>query len=211
MIDGNKIVELTPTGTIGILKIYFGGEDVWTIFKKGYIYPFLISVIIGLSVFFIEDDFLDFLTNLNSNILDLLPNLLGFTLGAYTLFVGFGGKELLFAITDYKTETSRSLYQKNSAIFAFCIMIQFTTLLLSYIIKVLLELKLEACTQGVADIVNYSIIVVILFLSITSIYVLKDLTVNIFNLSQSYHALLYVEKNKPNKTTSGEEPQKENQ
>jgi len=204
--DYKEVSKLSPNGSAGIIHIYLNqGGNLRRIFLKGYIYPFLIALGLALAVWHKVEDFRTFLVSLNDQLLSLLPNLLGFNLGAYTLFVGFGGRELLLIISDYKDKNNRSLYQKNSAIFAFCIMIQFTTLLISYCLKIFLELKITAPTAEIARITNYSVIVILLFLSLTSLYVLKDLIVNIFNLSQKYHMLLFYEKLKNKATKEKEE------
>jgi hypothetical protein len=144
-----------------------------------------------LASYYVEQDkIFDFLVKINEMALNLLPNLLGFNLGAYTLFITFGGSEFLKKIVGFK-EGNYSFYQKNSAIFAITLIIQLFSLIYSYIVSIFLELKIPGILPQLEPIVNYAVLLFTILFSLSSITIIKAIIVNLFNISQMYHIVIF--------------------
>lgn len=176
------------------------------IFPKYIIRKFLCSCSILISIvitfvlsflimyFRIEDTFL-LLEDIIDITLNLLPNLLGFCIGGYALIIGIGNIDALKKMSSpIKKRDNLSFFQILSCIFAGSLVSQCITLLLSFIIKILLELKLPACSNQIAIIVNSLTIISVLFFSVLSVVLLYYTVINLFNYGQSIHFLIRLEK-----------------
>lgn len=198
--EGTELIKkYTRFGIKGVLEAYFHKGAV-KVLRKGFFYPLVLSIIlITFVVVYVKSDALySFLQTTNDLTLSLMPNLIGFNLAAYAMFIAFGGSEFLKEIVGYNPER-RSLYQNNSAIFSICLLIQLFSLAFSYCVKIAFEFKIELSNSNLCDIINYCVTFFILLLTTTSIYILKDVIVNVFNLSQIYHFRLWKEMEKEKK------------
>ena len=180
------------------------------IFPKYIIRKFLCSCSILVSIvitfvlsflilyFRIEDTFV-LLEDIIEITLDLLPNLLGFCIGGYALIIGIGNIEALKKMSSpMENRENLSFFQILSSIFASSLVLQCITLLLSFIIKILLKLKLPAYSNQIAIIVNSLTIIIVLFFSVLSVVLLYYTVINLFNYGQSMHFLIRLEKREQN-------------
>jgi len=123
---------------------------------------------------------LNILSKLVERILSVLPNILGFTLTGYVLIVGIGWSEFLDTITD-QDDSGYSLFQQISSIFAWGTIIQSSTLIISYIISLIRDIKIS--TQY-ANTINDIILLLIMFLSFYSLFLVIKLVINVFHYGQ---------------------------
>lgn len=164
----------------------------------------LVSIVIAFVLSFlilyfrIEDTFV-LLEDIIEITLNLLPNLLGFCIGGYALIIGMGNIEALKKMSSpMKKRENLSLFQILSSIFAGSLVLQCITLLLSFIIQILLKLKLPAYSNQIAIIVNSLTIISVLFFSVLSVVLLYYTVINLFNYGQSMHFLIRLEKREQN-------------
>jgi hypothetical protein len=126
----------------------------------------------------------------------ILPNLLGFLLGGYTILIGFGNSALLKAATHVIRGRRISLFQMLSTIFALTIYLQSIALAGAVVAQFTLEIPLHAGPgfmgqlHDIAPIVNKIFTLSFLFLLFYSILSLKDTVVNVFSFAQRYHLTL---------------------
>ncbi len=164
----------------------------------------LVSIVIAFVLLFlilyfrIEDTFV-LLEDIIEITLNLLPNLLGFCIGGYALIIGMGNIEALKKMSSpMKKRENLSFFQILSSIFAGSLVLQCITLLLSFIIQILLNLKLPAHSDQIAIIVNSLTIISVLFFSVLSVVLLYYTVINLFNYGQSMHFLIRLEKREQN-------------
>lgn len=164
----------------------------------------LVSIVITFVLLFlilyfrIEDTFV-LLEDIIEITLNLLPNLLGFCIGGYALIIGIGNIEALKKMSSpMKNREYLSFFQILSSIFAGSLVLQCITLLLSFIIKILIKLKLPAYSNQIAIIVNSLTIIIVLFFSVLSVVLLYYTVINLFNYGQSMHFLIRLEKREQN-------------
>lgn len=163
-------------------------------------YSMLVSIVITfvlsfLIMFFRVKDIFVLLEDIIDITLNLLPNLLGFCIGGYALIIGIGNIDALKKMSSpMKKRDNLSFFQILSSIFAGSLVLQCITLLLSFIIKILLKLKLPAYSNQIAIIVNSLTIISVLFFSVLSVVLLYYTVINLFNYGQSMHFLIRLEK-----------------
>lgn len=135
-----------------------------------------------------EDIYYSLLTKFTDVALSLFPNLLGFCIGGYALIIGAGNISILKKMSKpLSTSNSMSYFQVLSSIFAMSLIIQCFTLFLSYVVHVILEMKLYAMTNAIGEIANICLIFIISLCSSLSIFLLYYTVVNIFNFGQVTH------------------------
>lgn len=177
--------------------------------KFVYSWSMLLSISISITLwtavlFCCEDDlYFSFLSKVVDLILNLLPSILGFCIGGYALIIGAGNLDVLRKMADPMQKRDwLSFFQIMSCVFAASLVIQCFTLLISFVVKILIDIDIPPITDGIAQIMNAGIILVLLFLSTLSITLLHYTVINIFNFGQSTHLLIRIEKK--NKINNGE-------
>ncbi|MGE7777761.1 hypothetical protein ACQKLP_23805 [Chitinophaga sp. NPDC101104] len=125
-------------------------------------------------------------------LISLLPGILGFTIGGYSILIGFTQPELIKKISGPRKDSIFSLYQLASASFASNILIQAFVLIMAYLIHIITWIDLHKkvifkSTDYLILLVNWAILSILLLGFITSIIVIIQLIVNVFNFSQLYH------------------------
>lgn len=160
----------------------------------------LVSIVITFVLSFlimyfrIEDTFI-LLEDIIEITLNLLPNLLGFCIGGYALIIGIGNMDALKKMSSpMEKRDYLSFFQILSSIFAGSLVLQCITLLLSFIINILLKLRLPAYSNQIAIIVNSLTVIIVLFFSVLSVVLLYYTVINLFNYGQSMHFLIRLEK-----------------
>lgn len=195
-------------GLKGIFKLY--PIDKWDKI-------FHIPTIFTWGIFFVASilnvDFYDFLVALCDKTIDVIPNLLGFLLGGYTMFVAFGNEKLMIRLTktDISNPNSRTPFQVFSVIFAFSLICQSILLLIGILIHyttdIISSLRFPLVLANTTNITLGYLILLLLIIAILSI---THSIINIFNLSQIYNSSLIREQENVDKTvtTSYTEPKK---
>lgn len=125
--------------------------------------------------------------------------LLGLSLAGLTLVVTFGSGDFMKAIVNMAVNEAqesnkfkKSIYQSTTAKFGFAVFIQILTLITLIIVKVIIKVELHAPLQ-VAKTINFTVIFLSIFLLLYSLFLVAQMTLNIFTLGQENH-LVYFEK-----------------
>jgi hypothetical protein len=181
-------------GIFGLVAIYSK-----TKLLRGSIGPALLATCLFLTVKNAHLSSEVVLKHLADTAVSVLPNLLGFLLGGYTILIGFGNIDLLKSSTLIIPGQRTSLFQMLSSIFALTIYIQIITLIVSLIVQ--FTLTIPAKGEGfVSELfkwsanINSSAIVIISFLLFYCILSLLAMVINIFNFAQKYHLALTEER-----------------
>lgn len=196
MTDKEIIKKKTPFGLGGVLAIYFeqsSKNQFYSLIKKlirGYAIPLIVCIVAFYLITQSEEQVYKQLITVSALFSNILPNLLGFNLGAYALFTGFGGASFLKKIVSYKQE-NYSLYQKNSAIFALSIIMQAFTLFFCVIIDIFSGINIDGIPVRLTNTVNELSLFFTLLFGFISVWIMISLVINIFNLSQKYHFILF--------------------
>lgn len=142
----------------------------------------VITLICSIFLFFFTKDVsaLSILDKLINRILSIMPNILGFTLAGYVLLIGFGSDEFLEGITE-QDDCDYSFFQHFSSIFAWSIIIQANTLLVSFILSFISDYNI---ISKHANIINFIVLMILLILSFYSILLIIRLVLNVFHFSQ---------------------------
>lgn len=168
---------------------------------KGAIMPFILTFIIAILIFIFGKVDISILELVVDQILTIIPSLLGFVLGGYALLIGFGNIEVIAKKSKKDSEISNSkptLYQKVSTVFAVGLIMQVLLLILTFGLKILLEIKLPCLCDNISicKSINYIIFTFLIFGLFYVVVMIKDLVINIFNFSQVQH--FYINKSSKN-------------
>lgn len=138
--------------------------------------------------------------------LSVLPNLLGFNLGAYALLIGLASSSILLKLTK-DIDKGFTFFQKASGVFAISIVTQAFTLLTTFIIKQVIIFQetdetsynqsLECLIMGA----NFCVFIFLNFLGIYSLLLILMIVKNIFGLSQTANLLSGIENINKEKST----------
>lgn len=142
--------------------------------------------------------------NINNSLFKLVeintsvfPNIIGFNLSAYAIVLSYSGLEIAKNFMKPLPNKSHSLLQKTSAVFAFSVLIQCLTLIISFIVYILMSD--EKAVDNMKEMIDFSlcwkflikvVYFLILFLALYSINLLMYTVINIFNIGQASHYLI---------------------
>lgn len=156
-------------------KRFLKSLQLW--FAVGFSIAFLL-----LSFFCVNDsvNIIVIIGSIVNKILAIMPTILGFSLTGYVLFIGFGSSDFLENITE-QNDLGFSFFQHFSSIFAWCVLVQSITLILSFIVSFIIDLNIQ-CKYAL--IVNYIVLFIILLLTFYSLFLIMRFVLNMFNFSQ---------------------------
>ena len=190
--------------------------DLWTLWKiyqsdQKFYENFFFKLSCYLTLAFIISSFLTTISTyelilkvINTSIA-ILPNLIGFNLGAYILVVGFGSTEILKAITKpLQGQNKFSFYQKLNGVLGVSIIIQIAALLASFLFslwneiqKSLIWIPQNKCLIALIIMINIFVLFLITLLVIYSFLLLINVVKHVFMFAQTIHFCIYKElKNK---------------
>ena len=203
--DEIENIKVRHTGSLAVLwKIYQSGKVFYDNFY--FIISFYLSLeIICISVIF-SSNLYDNIQFFATSALSIIPSLLGFSLGAYILVVGFGATDILATIAKpLKKQGNFSLYQKLNAVMGMTVLVEIATLLFSFILcylsKILPVITVEkgsfiyVCCSSI----NASVLFLLIFLSIYSILMLANIIKHVFLFAQTIHLIVTVDNLKKEK------------
>lgn len=181
------LVDLHATGLEGIFTKYIKQKIFHSI---GFITSIIISLVCFVFLsFYSESDYYVLLSKIISLNISIFPNLLGFCIGGYALIIGFGHKEMLekmsAPLSDEKS--NMSYFQITSSIFAVSIIVQIVAFLASYFTSHIIDIGFYSSNNILCKYINISVITLILFLTVYSIFLLYYMVVNIFTFGQMMH------------------------
>lgn len=189
-----RIAKQHRMGLFGLIAIYSKRK-----LLRGSIGPALLATCLFLTVKNAHLSSEVVLKHLADTAVSVLPNLLGFLLGGYTILIGFGNIDLLKSSTLIIPGQRTSLFQMLSSIFALTIYIQVVTLVVSLIVQFTLTIPskgegfISELFKWSANINNVAIVIVS-FLLFYCILSLLAMVINIFNFAQKYHYTLTEER-----------------
>lgn len=143
------------------------------------------------------DSLYSFLAKVTDILLSLLPDLLGFCIGGYALIIGTCSMEIIKKMSTplKNNRDGLSFYQVLSSVFASTLVIQCFTLLLTYLVHLFLLLDLRINNEFLGKVINVFWIFLLILFSFLSISLLYYTVINIFNLGQSVHFCVRLDKN----------------
>lgn len=143
-------------------------------------------------------NFLDYISN---STIELLPGILGFCIGGYALIVGVGDMETLKKMSTPLNSKKQELsfFQMLSGVFALSLMCQCFVLFIAYVIQVCLQLQFTTPNLILGMAINVGAIVVLIFFTLLSIWMICYTILNLFTYGQVLHFLVRKENNNNNK------------
>lgn len=202
-------IEITTKfGIDTILKIVFRNK----LFKShAFGYSVLFTVFFFSLIILFKQNPVYYIIEIKTQCISFIPGILGFTLSAYALLVGFSQTEMLLKITEPLKEENKnskvvkgqySLYQIMSSTFAINVIVQALALALAYFVHFVSILSIRTNItsffhNGVICATNYLTLFLMLYAIWISIFLVVQSVVNIFNFSQLHQ--FYVNKEKLNK------------
>ncbi|WBA44328.1 hypothetical protein [Hymenobacter canadensis] len=191
-LDLNKIKKQHGTGLGNLWKLYPKSK-----LYKGGRWPLILALVLNIGFAFSKTNIVIHLAEIANIATSIYPSLLGFLLGGYTIFIGFGNKDLLLKTTKYVEGEEISFFQALSMLFGLSILLHALTLICAIFIKLSLTINLNVSLETALllfSVVNYIATFLILFMLFYSLCVIKDVVVNIFGFSQLYHQVLFIER-----------------
>jgi|GEM_PF-2317653 len=182
-------------GLTGLLSIYSKRK-----LLRGSIAPALLATCVFLTVKLAHLNDVEVLKRIADTGVSVLPNLLGFLLGGYTILIGFGNADLLKSSTRVIPGQRISSFQMLSSIFALTIYLQVFALIISLIIQFTLSIPLTTDKGFVGKVaewaatINQTAIAILAFFLLYCIFSLLAMVVNVFNFAQKYHLALTEER-----------------
>jgi hypothetical protein len=119
--------------------------------------------------------------------ISICPAILGFTLSGYALIIGLSNSKYIDGLLEYK-QKGKSMFQSVNTVFAVVLFFSFFTTILAIVIKVIFECQIIINSTITVDILNWSVVFIILFLLIYTVNSIKDIVINIFNFGQFIQA-----------------------
>lgn len=163
--------------------------------------PFILSVCLTIVAFVAALcyglDVYKFNEHLINSALSIFPSLLGFSLGGFAIIVSFNNKEFLEKISKNvvdleKGKVSPSLFQKVIAVFAYGIIIQALSLLISFFLKYsyefLFHISLEL-EKDILDVGNFSAFILLTFFLSYSLLLVPYIVKNVYGFGQITHPI----------------------
>lgn len=182
-------------GLRGLLAIY--PTDKLT---RGMMWPLIVTILVGGAVMLLgKTDNQKNLEDIAGIAVSVLPNLLGFLLGGYTILIGFGNVDLLKSATKVYPESGISLFQTLSSIFAVTILVQSLTLILGLVVHFGLQIEIAkkgsfAWLYPMVPALDGVAFLALMFTLFYSVFALRDMVLNIFGFAQMYHQTLTLER-----------------
>ncbi|WP_409028826.1 hypothetical protein [Gracilimonas sediminicola] len=177
-------------GLKGFVNIY-PKEKLYSALKL----PFAVSLLLSIVFLNINDwNYLDKIRGILDLSMQILPNLLGFMLGGFAIFLGFTDREFIEKISYFNPD-EKSLFQLISYAFTFSLL----AISISLFVVVVSKLIVGASSLLPFHYTNYLnafFYWVLLFLLLVTLYSLYQIVIILFDMAQSYHASLSIKKAK---------------
>lgn len=178
------------TSLMGIFKIAFNETSL----RKNW--SLIVSILVTFFAIFIihifKVDHYEIIIEIIEVIINFLPGILGFTIGGYSLMIGFIQGGILDKITEPLDESKYSLYQKISATFALNIIIQGLSLMIAFLFYFIDYIYINKklifqLSDKIIEYVNFLGLFLIIFSFTISLIMIIQVVINIFDFSQLHH------------------------
>ncbi|TNF48824.1 MAG: hypothetical protein EP305_04435 [Bacteroidetes bacterium] len=195
----NDFERLHPMGFRGLFKVYGGASFLW---KPSFILAFILSLVVFFISFlggFDSNEVLDQIASVIDIGMSLDGGLIGLTLAGLTLIVTFGSERLLkhmvkLNITEAfvkKEAPGFSSYQTAVAKFGFAVFIQVITLIILFGYSIGLRFSFSCPDQETNLLINSIYLSIAVFLILYSLFLVVQMTINIFTISQMNHGVYF--------------------
>lgn len=149
---------------------------------KDTVIPFLISFVLILGNLIFCLDTLNVLKKIIDISLSVLPAIISLLLAAYAIVLTLFWSEYGKRIRQYKN--GKSLLSSLNASFAAILLLMIIGLIICIVFQSIISFDIGIISIDLANVVNIFALFLVLFVLCLSIYSLKDITINIFNLGQ---------------------------
>ncbi len=153
-------------------------------------YPILVSLVFIFLIPFGTVSTYDLLKIVIEKSLEITPNILGFLLSCYILFVGFGKNDFLKFISEASStyNDKLSLFDDINSIFSICLLAQVLNLGLSFFTLYFMELKIIPSEFFIPYLNCFNLVYFffVVFLFSYSIFSLKDTIIIVFNIGVAH-------------------------
>lgn len=192
MNDVTNLVKQHEAGFAGLRHLY--PKD---LLRKGILWPTIASTILIVFLLATKADSQKMLTSITEATISVMPSLLGFLLGGYTILISFSNNKLLGNLTKIPKNSNISVFQKVSCIFALTILVQSITLLFALITRfsMLIDIKIPNNYSWFLTLfryIDYGVSYLLLTMLFYTIFAFKDIIVNIFSLTQVFHLTIVI-------------------
>lgn len=176
-----------------LLKIYWNNKPIW----KSYFFwtAIILTLISQVVIVLTSASFYDSINYVANQMMSIMPNILGFNLGGYVLLIGLNSQNILDEITEPVKPSKYSLFQMQSSVFAFSILIQASSILIGYIIMGIMNLGANIFLPvELAKTINFIGFILLNFISLYSLILIGQIVINIFNFGQILHFFVRLER-----------------
>lgn len=193
--------DLHPLGMAGMFEIYGGCGFVR---KPSFYIAFAITLVLFFFLLLNNNESLSVVDLIGKIVglgLDLDGGLIGLTLAGLTLMVTFGSDKLLKHIVKTNLEKAVkdkkfpgfSSYQSAVAKFGFAVFVQVITLITLFAFSFVLELEISLESEWWNKFFNALFLSIAVFLILYSLFLVVQMTINIFTISQMNHSVYSVD------------------
>ena len=183
----DELKQRHPAGFAGLWATYPVKQR-----RRGLRIPLILSAVLLIFYLLAGNDPLALILNFTQLTFSVVPSLLGFLLGGYTILIGFGNADLLRATTRTSIKSPVSLFQTMSSVFAVCILAQIFCLMVAGLLYFTTQIKIVSGSflsnfAPSFGVLNFCGLSVLLFALTYSMATLPTMLINIFNFAQAYH------------------------
>jgi len=153
---------------------------------KSTIFPILIDICLIFIVRIFDIDTYKLIVFISETITSVIPNVLGFILTGYAVIISVTESKYLKIMVKTLPNKNITLYQTVNSTFAFVLMVLCATFIFGFLSNFILKANLEIvdCLSNCLYKINLSILFLLIFLFLYSIFAIKDVVFNIFNFGQ---------------------------
>jgi ABC-type multidrug transport system fused ATPase/permease subunit len=227
--EENELDLLHPRGLKGLLIVYdFCHFWKYPSFFVAFFISFLTFCFLTIGGFSSEKLF-NVITEIVDTGLSLDGGLIGLSLAGLTLIVTFGSEKLLksmvkISVEDLlkngmpdKSKIKFSSYQTAVSKFGFAVFVQVISLIILFFYNLILKLELPSLNESLNTYFNAFFLSLAVFLILYSVFLVAQMTINIFTISQMNHSLylsesieeILADEKKKNSPTNSNPPEKE--
>lgn len=159
------------------------------LFLRGAIVPLIISFVVT-GIFLVVQRTIDveLIRDTANLILGIVPSLLGFVLSGYAILIGFS---VMLIAKQENGSDEPTLFQKTSAVFAMGLIMLIILLVFAFVLRLVLNANLSCLFENhcICSLANLIVFFLLVFGTLYVVFMIKDLVINIFNISQLQHFL----------------------
>jgi uncharacterized protein YodC (DUF2158 family) len=174
-----------------IFKIYHSNKPIW---QSLYVWISIVStIIITISIIISKISFYNSIAFLCDQIINIMPNILGFNLGGYVLLMGLNSQSILNEVSEPNND-GYSFFQKQSSVFAMSILVQSLSVVLAFLFQCIMHFFITSYfSNSILIIINLIIFSFFFFICFYAILLIVKIVVNIFNFGQILHFFVRIE------------------